>query len=36
VTICAHADNAGQDGALALADELDRRGVEVFIEGVQS
>ena len=35
VTICAHADKAGQDGALALADALDRRGVEVFTEGVQ-
>ena len=33
VTMCAHADKAGQDGALALADALDRRGVEVFIEG---
>ena len=35
VTICAHADKAGQNGALALADALDRRGVEVFTEGVQ-
>jgi phage/plasmid primase-like uncharacterized protein len=35
VTICAHADKAGQDGALALADALDRRGVEVFIQGIR-
>ena len=33
VTIYAHADKAGQDGALALADALDRCGIEVFIEG---
>jgi hypothetical protein len=35
VTICAHDDPAGRDGALALADALDRRGVEVFIEGIR-
>jgi hypothetical protein len=35
VTICAHADQAGRDGALALADALDRRGVVVFIEGIR-
>jgi len=29
VTICAHADKAGQNGALALAEALDRRGIEV-------
>jgi hypothetical protein len=35
VTICAHADKAGQDGAFALAEALDRRGVlEVLIEGL--
>jgi hypothetical protein len=33
VTICAHADRVGQDGALALSEALDRRGIEVFIEG---
>jgi hypothetical protein len=33
VTIFAHADQAGQDGALALAEALDRRGIEVFMEG---
>ena len=33
VTIFAHADKAGQDGALALAETLDRRGIEVFIHG---
>jgi len=33
VTIFAHADKSGQDGALALAEALDRRGIEVFIEG---
>jgi phage/plasmid primase-like uncharacterized protein len=36
ITICAHSDQAGRNGALALADALDRRGVEVFIEGIQS
>jgi hypothetical protein len=35
ITICAHSDQAGRDGALALADALDRRGVEVFVEGFQ-
>jgi phage/plasmid primase-like uncharacterized protein len=35
VTVCAHDDPAGRDGALALADALDRRGVEVFIEGIR-
>jgi hypothetical protein len=33
VTIFAHADKAGRDGALALAEALERRGVEVFMEG---
>ena len=36
VTIFAHADKAGQDGALGLANALDRRGVEVFVEGLTS
>jgi hypothetical protein len=35
VTICPHDDKSGRDGALALADALDRRGVEVFIEGIR-
>jgi hypothetical protein len=35
VTVCADDDPAGRDGALALADALDRRGVEVFIEGIR-
>ena len=34
ITICAHSDQAGRDGALALAEALDRRGVEVFVEGL--
>ena len=33
VTIWAHADTAGRSGARKLAEPLDRRGVEVFIEG---
>ena len=33
VTIFAHVDKAGQDGALALAEALDRRDIEVFMEG---
>jgi hypothetical protein len=32
VTIFTHADK-GQAGALALAQTLDRRGIEVFMEG---
>ena len=32
VTIRAHADRAGQDGALTLAEALTRRGIEVFME----
>ena len=34
ITICADADQAGRDGAFALADALARRGVEVFVEGL--
>jgi putative DNA primase/helicase len=33
VTICAHPDAAGQKGALALADALASRGIEVLIQG---
>ena len=33
VTIFAHADKAGRDGAHGLAERLDKRGIEVFIEG---
>jgi Toprim domain len=33
VTICAHPDAAGQKGALALADALAARGIEVLIQG---
>ena len=35
VTIYAHADKTGRDGALALAEALVRRRIEVFIEGLQ-
>jgi Toprim domain len=34
VTIFAHADKAGQDGARKLARALDRRGIEVRVEGM--
>jgi hypothetical protein len=34
VTIYAHPDDTGQRGAHALAKGLDRRGIEVFIEGI--
>jgi hypothetical protein len=34
VTIYAHADKAGQDGAHKLAHALHRRGLEVMIEGI--
>jgi hypothetical protein len=34
VTIHAHPDKSGQDNALALAEALDRRGIEVRIEGL--
>jgi putative DNA primase/helicase len=34
VTIWAHADAAGQDGAHKLAARLDARGIEVFVEGM--
>jgi hypothetical protein len=34
VTILAHADEAGQDGARKLADALVGRGIEVFVEGL--
>jgi hypothetical protein len=34
LTIFAHADKAGQDGARALAEQLDEHGIEVFIEGL--
>jgi hypothetical protein len=34
VTIWAHPDNTGQNGARELAELLDARGVEVFIEGM--
>jgi hypothetical protein len=33
ITIWAHADAAGRNGARKLAELLHRRGVEVFIEG---
>ena len=33
-TIFAHADKAGRDGAHGLAERLDKRGIEVFIEGL--
>jgi putative DNA primase/helicase len=35
VTICAHEDETGQRGAVALANALNARGVEVFIEGIK-
>jgi phage/plasmid primase-like uncharacterized protein len=34
LTIYAHADQAGQHGAYELAQALDRRGIEVLIEGL--
>ena len=34
VTICAHDDKTGRDGARKLADALVRRGIKVFIEGL--
>jgi len=34
VTIYAHADKAGQDGARGLAERLERKGIDVFIEGL--
>jgi hypothetical protein len=34
VTILAHADEVGQDGARKLADALVGRGIEVFVEGL--
>jgi hypothetical protein len=34
VTIYAHTDNAGQEGARALAKLLRRRGIEIFLEGI--
>jgi putative DNA primase/helicase len=34
VTIFAHADKAGQEGARALADALELRGIEVRLEGL--
>jgi hypothetical protein len=36
VTIYAHADKSGREGALRLAAALSRRGIEVFVEGVVS
>jgi hypothetical protein len=36
VTIYAHADKGGREGALRLAAALSRRGVEVFVEGLAS
>ncbi len=34
VTIYAHADNSGREGAFRLATALSQRRVEVFLEGV--
>jgi hypothetical protein len=34
VTVFAHADRTGQNGARELAKRLHRRGIEVFIEGI--
>jgi hypothetical protein len=34
VTIYAHPDKAGQDGARELAKRLRRRGIEIFLEGI--
>lgn len=34
VTVYAHSDDTGQDGARKLAEGLSRRGIEVFIEGL--
>jgi phage/plasmid primase-like uncharacterized protein len=36
VTVFAHADRAGQDGANGLAAALCRRGIETFVEGLGS
>jgi hypothetical protein len=36
ITIFAHADKAGQDGARKIALALERRGIEVFLEGLAS
>jgi hypothetical protein len=36
VTIYAHADKSGREGAFRLAAALSRRGVEVFVEGIAS
>jgi hypothetical protein len=36
VTVFAHADTAGQNGAIELAKRLHGRGIEVFIEGIAS
>ena len=36
VTIFAHADKSGRQGARRLAAALSRRGVEVFVEGIAS
>jgi hypothetical protein len=36
VTIAAHADPAGQAGAIALADALQARGIETLIYGAAS
>jgi putative DNA primase/helicase len=34
VTLYAHADKSGREGACRLAATLSRRGVEVFVEGI--
>ena len=34
VTVCAHADKAGEDGARKLATALCKRGIEVRMEGL--
>jgi Toprim domain len=34
VTIFAHADKAGEDGARQLSAALQRRGIEITIEGI--
>jgi hypothetical protein len=36
VTIYAHADKSGREGAIRLAAALSRRGVEVSVEGITS
>jgi putative DNA primase/helicase len=35
VTVYAHSDKTGQDGALALAEALSIRGIDVFVEGLR-